>query len=139
MRVSVFRAAHELGIEEQPRPRAATHEVLVRVGSVGICGSDMHYYEHGRIGRFVVKDPMVLGHEASGTIEEVGADVEGLSTSTLMPKHSDCCPGRRIAASHSHPACAAHPMSSATSDRAMSWYSRRSSTTTAEAQGGYAP
>jgi L-iditol 2-dehydrogenase len=80
MRASVLRAAHELGIEERPRPRPGAHEVLVRVGSVGICGSDVHYYEHGRIGRFVVEDPLVLGHEASGTIEEVGADVEGLST-----------------------------------------------------------
>ena len=63
MRVSAFRAAHELGIEEQPRPRAAAHEVLVRVGSEGIRGSDVHYCEHGRIGRFVVKDPLVPGHE----------------------------------------------------------------------------
>jgi L-iditol 2-dehydrogenase len=45
---------------------------------VGICGSDVHYYDHGRIGRFVVEDPLVLGHEASGTIEEVGSAVEGL-------------------------------------------------------------
>ena len=78
MRVSVLRAAHELSIEERPRPRPGAQEVLVRVGSVGICGSDVHYYEHGRIGRFVVEDPLVLGHEASGTIEEVGSDVEGL-------------------------------------------------------------
>ena len=78
MRVSVLRAAYDLSMEERPRPRPGAHEVLVRVGSVGICGSDVHYYEHGRIGRFVVEDPLILGHEASGTIEEVGSGVEGL-------------------------------------------------------------
>jgi L-iditol 2-dehydrogenase len=45
---------------------------------VGICGSDVHYYEHGRIGRFVVESPLVLGHEASGVIEEIGSDVDSL-------------------------------------------------------------
>jgi len=78
MRVSVLRAARDLAVEDRPRPEPGAHEVLVRVGSVGICGSDVHYYDHGRIGRFVVEDPLVLGHEASGTIEEVGSAVEGL-------------------------------------------------------------
>ena len=45
---------------------------------MGICGSDVHYYTHGRIGPFVVREPMVLGHEASGTIVELGAGVTGL-------------------------------------------------------------
>ena len=52
--------------------------MLVRVNSVGICGSDVHYYEHGRIGRFVVESPLVLGHEASGVIQETGSDVDTL-------------------------------------------------------------
>lgn len=46
--------------------------------SVGICGSDVHYWQHGRIGDFVVKDPMVLGHEASGTVVKVGSGVTHL-------------------------------------------------------------
>ena len=46
----------------------AQREVLVEVASVGICGSDVHYYEHGRIGDFVVRAPLVLGHEASGIV-----------------------------------------------------------------------
>jgi L-iditol 2-dehydrogenase len=50
--------------------------VLVRVGSVGVCGSDTHYYDHGRIGRFVVESPLVLGHEASGVIAAVGEGVD---------------------------------------------------------------
>nr|XP_025971788.1 sorbitol dehydrogenase isoform X2 [Dromaius novaehollandiae] len=46
--------------------------------SVGICGSDVHYWQHGRIGDFVVKDPLVLGHEASGTVIKVGSGVTHL-------------------------------------------------------------
>jgi L-iditol 2-dehydrogenase len=49
--------------------------VLVRILSVGVCGSDVHYYEHGRIGDFVVRSPLVLGHESSGQIVEVGPGV----------------------------------------------------------------
>lgn len=46
--------------------------------SVGICGSDVHYWQHGRIADFVVKDPMVLGHEASGQVVKVGPAVKHL-------------------------------------------------------------
>jgi D-xylulose reductase len=53
-------------------------EVRVRIHTVGICGSDVHYYTHGRIGPFVVTEPMVLGHEAAGTVTETGAEVTGL-------------------------------------------------------------
>ena len=53
-------------------------DVRIRVHTVGICGSDLHYYQHGAIGPFVVKQPMVLGHEASGTIIEVGKGVKHL-------------------------------------------------------------
>ena len=51
----------------------------VSVRSVGICGSDVHYYEHGRIGDFVLRAPMVLGHEAAGVVDAVGEGVESLS------------------------------------------------------------
>lgn len=54
-------------------------DVRVRVHTVGICGSDVHYYTHGRIGPFVVQAPMVLGHEASGTVTEVGSQVRALA------------------------------------------------------------
>ncbi|AXQ95547.1 NAD(P)-dependent alcohol dehydrogenase [Cereibacter azotoformans] len=50
-------------------------DVRIKLHTVGICGSDVHYYTHGRIGPFVVNEPMVLGHEASGTVIEVGAQV----------------------------------------------------------------
>jgi len=54
------------------------HDVRIGINTVGICGSDVHYYTHGAIGPFVVKEPMVLGHEASGTVVEVGAAVKTL-------------------------------------------------------------
>ncbi len=53
-------------------------EVKIRIHTVGICGSDVHYYTHGRIGPFVVERPMVLGHEAAGTVVGVGAGVRHL-------------------------------------------------------------
>ena len=53
-------------------------DVRIRLHTVGICGSDVHYYTHGRIGSFVVEAPMVLGHEAAGTVVEVGSSVTSL-------------------------------------------------------------
>ncbi len=79
MRVSVLRAARDLAVEERPDPVPGPHEVLVRVASVGVCGSDVHYYEHGRIGSYVVESPLVLGHEASGEVVGVGPAVTRLS------------------------------------------------------------
>jgi len=55
------------------------HDVRIAIHTVGICGSDVHYYTHGAIGPFVVREPMVLGHEASGVITEVGGAVEHLA------------------------------------------------------------
>ncbi len=54
------------------------HDVKIAIHTVGICGSDVHYYEYGAIGPFVVREPMVLGHEAAGTVVEVGANVKHL-------------------------------------------------------------
>ena len=56
----------------------ADNEVRIAVKAVGVCGSDVHYYKHGRIGDFIVKAPMVLGHEASGVVTAVGKDVAEL-------------------------------------------------------------
>jgi D-xylulose reductase len=55
------------------------HDVRIALRTVGICGSDVHYYTHGAIGQFIVREPMVLGHEASGVITEVGDEVHHLS------------------------------------------------------------
>ena len=54
-------------------------DVRIKLHTVGICGSDVHYYTHGRIGPFVIEEPMILGHEASGTVIEVGSDVTSLA------------------------------------------------------------
>jgi L-iditol 2-dehydrogenase len=75
MAVAVLHAPGDLRIEERPVPEPAAGEVLVQVTSVGVCGSDVHYYEHGRIGDFVVEQPIVLGHETAGLIVDVGAGV----------------------------------------------------------------
>ncbi|KAM5235010.1 sorbitol dehydrogenase [Ctenodactylus gundi] len=68
----------DLRLENYPIPEPGPNEVLLRMHSVGICGSDVHYWQHGRIGDFVVKKPMVLGHEASGTVVKVGSSVTHL-------------------------------------------------------------
>ena len=75
MRVSVLHAAGRIGVEERPVPEPGPDDVLVRVGSVGVCGSDTHYYDHGRIGPYVVDAPLVLGHEAGGVVVATGAGV----------------------------------------------------------------
>lgn len=75
MRVSVLRGVKDVVVEERPVPEPGPAEVLVRIGSVGVCGSDAHYYSHGRIGDFVVDQPLVLGHEAGGQIVAVGPGV----------------------------------------------------------------
>src|SRR5437773_12234834 len=75
MTTAVLYAPRDLRIEQRPIPTLSEGEVLVRILSVGVCGSDVHYYEHGRIGDFVVRSPLVLGHESSGQIVEVGRGV----------------------------------------------------------------
>ena len=62
----------DIAVDESLSP----HDVRIKIHTVGICGSDVHYYQHGRIGPFVVNAPMILGHEASGTIIEVGSAVK---------------------------------------------------------------
>ena len=66
---------HVIDLEESEIPQPGSGQVLIEVAAVGICGSDVHYFEHGRIADFVVEAPLVLGHEASGTIRAVGAGV----------------------------------------------------------------
>lgn len=88
MRSAVLAEVGRFEIEDRERPEPAADEVLVRVRDVGICGSDVHYYEHGRIGDYVVEDPIVLGHESAGEIVEVGEAVAGLGVGdrvTLEP------------------------------------------------------
>ncbi|CAH1252768.1 SORD [Branchiostoma lanceolatum] len=67
-----------LKLEERPIPKPGKNEVQIAMHSVGICGSDVHFWTDGAIGPFVVKAPMVLGHEASGTVSELGEGVTHL-------------------------------------------------------------
>lgn len=68
-------ALRDIAIEEPLGP----HDVRIALRRVGVCGSDVHYYVHGGIGPFIVKEPMVLGHEASGEVVETGAAVTTLA------------------------------------------------------------
>ena len=75
MRASVLTKAKTLEIQERPLPKLSPDEVLIQVASVGVCGSDVQFYEEGRLSDWIVTEPLVLGHEASGTIVAVGADI----------------------------------------------------------------
>jgi len=68
----------DIRIEEMDVPVPKDDEALIKVKSVGVCGSDIHFYEVGRIGDFVVKSPLVLGHECAGEVVEIGRDVKGV-------------------------------------------------------------
>ena len=79
MEALILEEAHKLTLGDialdQP---LGPKDVRIAIRTVGICGSDVHYYTHGRIGPFIVKEPMVLGHEASGTVTDIGRDVTHL-------------------------------------------------------------
>ncbi|WP_135822166.1 NAD(P)-dependent alcohol dehydrogenase [Halostella litorea] len=79
MRAAELVGAKEFELRERERPTPGESEVLVEVSDVGICGSDVHWYEHGRMGDRVVDEPLVLGHESAGTVVETGAAVDGLA------------------------------------------------------------
>lgn len=78
MKTAVMLNIGKMGFEERDIPIPKDNEVLVKLEYVGICGSDLHYYENGAIGDYVVKPPFVLGHEPGGTVVEVGKDVKHL-------------------------------------------------------------
>jgi D-xylulose reductase len=80
MKAVVLERKGELRIRDIEIPETmGPDDVRIDIGTVGICGSDVHYYEHGAIGPYVVKEPMVLGHEAAGIVTEVGGNVTGLA------------------------------------------------------------
>src|SRR5438132_3964702 len=68
-------AKKDLRIEPEAEPEVGTGQVLIRLGAGGICGSDLHYYFEGRNGSFVIREPLVPGHEASGVVAKVGEGV----------------------------------------------------------------
>ncbi len=77
----VLERTKELSLRDFPIEKEealGARDIRIKLHTIGICGSDVHYYTHGRIGPFVVNAPMILGHEASGTVLEVGAEVMSL-------------------------------------------------------------
>lgn len=78
MKVAVMKGIGKMQLEKRPIPQIKAHEVLVKIEDVGICGSDIHYYENGRIGDYIVHPPFVLGHECAGTVVELGSAVSSL-------------------------------------------------------------
>jgi L-idonate 5-dehydrogenase len=84
MRGVIIHAPKDLRIEEVATVPLGPREVRVRIEAGGICGSDLHYYHHGGFGTVRLREPMALGHEIAGTIEEVGGEVTGVSLGTRV-------------------------------------------------------
>lgn len=84
MKSVVAHGAKDLRIEQHETPKPGDHEVLVRIERGGICGSDLHYYNHGGFGTVRLKEPMILGHEVAGRIAAVGKDVKELEPGLLV-------------------------------------------------------
>lgn len=78
MKTAVMTGIRKVEVTNRPIPVPVENEVLVKIEYVGICGSDLHYYEAGRIGDFIVEPPFILGHEAGGIVVETGSNVRNL-------------------------------------------------------------
>lgn len=89
--VAVMKEIGKIEIEERTLAEPKDNEVIVKVEYCGVCGSDIHYYEHGKIGDFVVTAPIVLGHEAAGVVVETGKKVQNIKIGdrvTIEPGHT---------------------------------------------------
>ena len=84
MRAIVIHAAHDLRIEDRPDETPGPGQVLLKMATGGVCGSDLHYYHHGGFGTVKLREPMILGHEVSGYISALGAGVTGLRVGQLV-------------------------------------------------------
>jgi L-idonate 5-dehydrogenase len=84
MKAIVAHAAKDIRIEEHPEEEPGAGEVKLRLATGGICGSDLHYYNHGGFGTVRLKQPMILGHEVSATVAALGAGVQGLEVGQLV-------------------------------------------------------
>ncbi|KHN71020.1 Sorbitol dehydrogenase [Toxocara canis] len=73
---AVLYAKNDIRMEEREIPTPKENQLLIRVHTVGICGSDVHFWKNGAIGQYIVRDLMVLGHETSGTVAAIGCDVK---------------------------------------------------------------
>ena len=96
-------AALDLRLEDDGPAELDAHEVEMRLGAGGICGSDLHYFQHGRVGAFVVREPLIPGHEVSGVVVRVGERVTRVRLGdkvAINPSHAcgqcDYCLGGRF-------------------------------------------
>ncbi|MGW7544554.1 L-idonate 5-dehydrogenase [Streptomyces sp. NPDC054770] len=109
MHACVIHKAGDLRVEELTPSAPGPTEVAVTVAFGGICGSDLHYYRHGRVGDFTVREPMVLGHEIVGHVAALGPGAEGPAVGTPVAVHpatpcdrcAECGAGRRNVCAHS--------------------------------------
>jgi len=108
MRVSRLHGIRDLRLEELPRPVPGPGQVLLRIASVGVCGSDVHYYLHGRIGSQVVTAPIIMGHEFSAWVAEVGPGVKGLAPGQLVAVEPGIPCGRCEPCQRGHPNLCPH-------------------------------
>jgi threonine dehydrogenase-like Zn-dependent dehydrogenase len=81
---AVLYGPRDVRIEDRPVPLPEAGQVLVEIAAVGICGSDVHYFEHGRIGDYVVSAPMIIGHVSAGTVVSVGLGVDPARVGQLV-------------------------------------------------------
>jgi len=79
MKTALMTGIGKIEFEQRPIPQAQAGDVLIQIEYIGVCGSDLHYYEAGRIGDFIVSPPFVLGHEVGGTVVALGDGVTGLA------------------------------------------------------------
>jgi L-iditol 2-dehydrogenase len=79
MDAAVMNKPLDIEVKKVSIPEPKADEALVKVYCIGICGSDVHYYEHGKIGRYVVKEPIILGHELAGEVVKVGGSVTNVT------------------------------------------------------------
>jgi L-idonate 5-dehydrogenase len=84
MRAIVIHAARDLRIEDHAADPVGAGQVRLRLATGGVCGSDLHYYNHGGFGAIRLKQPMILGHEVSAYVEDLGAGVTGLTLGQLV-------------------------------------------------------
>lgn len=84
MKSIVIHAPKDLRIEDQDPGTPGAGQVAIRLAAGGVCGSDLHYYNHGGFGAVRLKEPMILGHEVAGHVAEVGEGVSGLSEGDLV-------------------------------------------------------
>lgn len=84
MKTIVIHAAKDLRIEEREVEELGNGQVMVKLATGGICGSDLHYFNHGGFGTIRIKEPMILGHEVAGHVAAVGEGVAGLKVGQLV-------------------------------------------------------